>query len=521
MKKYAAILFAVSISAAFVPAASEKIDSGMNWRIRQEETENSQIMHLLHQLTDVYGPRLTGSPNFKASCEWSIAQMKSWGLQNEHLEQWDFGHPGWANDRYSVRVVSPYRDLLDARVVAWTQSTKGLVRSRIVQITPPDRPTRESLEQYLDGVKEKVRNRIVLSGAHAELPVAFNPAVKRRDDSELRSQYDPANPAPQRPSKPPADAEKPLDSREVDEKVDSFLVANGALVRISDSAREHGQIRVFANRTYNAAKAVPSLVIRNEDYGRLCRVLSDGSDVEMEIEILNTIYPDQNSWNAIAEILGTDKKDQVVMMGAHIDSWHAGLGATDNATGVAVMMEAARILQKLGVKPRRTIRIALWGGEEQGLLGSKAYVRDHFGTFESPKQDFSALAAYINLDTGTGRVRGASVFGPSESAAVLRRILQPFADMGVMGATPIQSRSYGGTDSTSFNWAGLPAISLSQDPIEYQTHTWHTNLDTYERVLEGDVKQCAIVVASLVYHLSIREEMIPRFPANAIPSPEK
>jgi Zn-dependent M28 family amino/carboxypeptidase len=241
----------------------------------------------------------------------------------------------------------------------------------------------------------------------------------------------------------------------------------------------------------------------------------------MEIEIINTISDEQTSFNAIAEIPGTDKKDQIVMMGAHIDSWHAGTGATDNATGVAVMMEAARVLQKLGAKPRRTIRVALWGGEEQGLLGSKAYVRDHFGTFEEPKPEFSNLVAYFNIDSGTGRVRGASVFGPPEAAAVLGRILKPFEDLGVMGANSVQNRNHGGTDSTSFSWAGLPGINLSQDPIEYNTHTWHTDLDTYEAVLEGDLKQSAIVAASAVYHLAMREEMLPRFTAETMPAPEK
>jgi carboxypeptidase Q len=209
------------------------------------------------------------------------------------------------------------------------------------------------------------------------------------------------------------------------------------------------------------------------------------------------------------------------MMGAHIDSWHGGTGATDNATGVAVMMEAARILKTIGITPRRTIRIALWGGEEEGLLGSQAYVRDHFGTFESPRPEYSVLSAYINLDAGTGRVRGASVFGPSEAAAVLREILEPFKDLGVVGANSVKARSHGGTDSTSFNWAGLAGINLLQDPIEYNSYTWHTDLDTYERVLEPDLKQCAIVVASTVYHLAMRDELLPRFSAAGMPSPEK
>jgi Zn-dependent M28 family amino/carboxypeptidase len=275
---------------------------------------------------------------------------------------------------------------------------------------------------------------------------------------------------------------------------------------------------VFANRAFNASKAIPSIVVQSEDYGRMSRLLADGKRVEMEVEIDNTIYSEEmNSVNVVAEIPGTDNKDQVVIMGAHIDSWHAGTGATDNATGVAAVMEAARILQKLELKPRRTIRVVLWGGEEQGLLGSKAYVKDHYGTFEAPTSEFSDLSAYINIDSGTGRVRGATVFGPPEAAAVLGQILEPFRDLGVVGTEATNSRAYGGTDSTSFNWAGLPGINLRQDPIEYFTHTWHTDLDTFERVSEEDMKQCAIVIASAVYHLAMRDSMLPRFDDESMP----
>jgi hypothetical protein len=240
MAKRLAIIVAISLFCGPVPAANEKIDSGMNWRIREEETDHSQVMRMVHQLTDVYGPRLTGSPNFKAACEWAAGQMKAWGLQNERLEKWDFGHPGWANDKYSVRVLSPYRAMLDARVVAWTPSTKGTVRAKIVQIIPPSRPTKDTLEAYLDGVKDRVHDRIVLAGAHAEIPVALNSAVKRFDDSDLLSQYDAANPAPQRPPEQPANAPAPMDARAFDERIDAFLLAHGALAKITDSGRPHG-----------------------------------------------------------------------------------------------------------------------------------------------------------------------------------------------------------------------------------------------------------------------------------------
>jgi Zn-dependent M28 family amino/carboxypeptidase len=207
------------------------------------------------------------------------------------------------------------------------------------------------------------------------------------------------------------------------------------------------------------------------------------------------------------------------MLGGHLDSWQSATGATDNAIGCAVMMEAARILKTLGVQPRRTVRVALWSGEEQGLLGSQAYVKEHFGSFENPKPEFAKLDAYLNIDSGTGRARGAGVFGPASAAAILRQTLAPFEDLGVLGASATRSRTVGGTDSTSFNNAGLPGIGFSQDPIEYNSHTHHTNLDNYERVIESDVKNSAIVIAATLYQLAMRDDMVPRFAPGDMPPP--
>jgi Zn-dependent M28 family amino/carboxypeptidase len=310
-----------------------------------------------------------------------------------------------------------------------------------------------------------------------------------------------------------------MSDAQVSAQIDAFLLESGTRIRINDAGRDHGQIAAFQNRTYDVARAVPTVVMRNEDYGRISRILADGTAVELEIDIVNRTYPEgRTSYNAIAEIAGTDKRDEVVMLGGHLDSWHAATGATDNAIGCAVMMEAARILHAIGAKPRRTIRVALWSGEEQGLLGSRAYVGEHFGSHEKPSPDFSKLSAYFNLDGGTGRVRGAGVFGPPEAAEVLRQIFAPFDDLGIVGATTTRSRNTGGTDHTSFNNAGLPGINFSQDPIEYDSHTHHTNLDTYERVIEADVKSAAIVIASAVYHLAMREELLPRFASADMPT---
>ncbi len=522
LKKLTATTVCLLLLAPLAMRAQQNAGPDVYWKIRKEAIDHSQIMRTMHFLTDVYGPRLTGSPNYKAAADWTITQMQAWGLQNGHLEPWDFTHPGWVNEKVAGYVTAPYKDSLTCRAVAWTPGTAGTAAGQAVLIDPPRRPTREQLTAYLDSVKDKVKGRIVLVGRHEVVPIVFNPVSLRREDSEMRAAFDPDNPNPpqMRYPEPEPPREGVLTANEVNEQVDQFLVASGALVRVNDAARPHGQIRAFGNRTYDVTKAVPTVVVRNEDYGRIARVLADGTPVSLEFTIVNQVYPEgKTSWNVVAEIPGGDKKDEIVMLGGHLDSWHSGTGATDDGTGVAIMMEAARILQSVGVKPRRTIRVALWAAEEQGLLGSQAYVAQHFGTFENPKPEFAKFNGYLNVDSGTGRLRGARVFGPPEAAAMLRQALAPLADLGVAGASASNSRRLGGTDSTSFNQAGLPGIGLQQDPIEYQTATWHTNLDTYERLSEDDLKQAAIVVAAAAYHLAMSEQMIPRFSKEQMPKP--
>ncbi len=325
------------------------------------------------------------------------------------------------------------------------------------------------------------------------------------------------------PQGPPAPTQKPdpnvVPAAQVAEQLDLFLVAAGAVGRVNDAGREHGQIRAFNNRTFDIAKAVPTVVMRNEDYGRLWRLKAAGRPVELELNIVNRSYPEgATQYNVVAEIPGTDKAAEVVMLGGHLDSWHAATGATDNAIGCATMLEAIRILQAIGVKPRRTIRVALWSGEEQGLLGSQAYVKAHFGTYENPKPEHATFAGYFNIDSGTGRARGMTVFGPSDAARILREATRPFEDNGFVGVMATNSRRRGGSDHTSFNEAGLPGIGVQQDPIEYGTHTWHTNLDTYERVIEDDARQSAMVIAAAAYQLAMRSDLLPRLPKDQMPA---
>ena len=502
-------------------AAQPRLDADINAKIRQEENAHSKIMHTLHMLADVYGPRVTGSPSLKAAGEWAIKEMASWGFTNGHLEPWDFGHSGWVNERLTAHIVSPVKDALVAEVLGWTPGTNGIVSAQAYVLALPDRPTPEQLTAFLDGEARNVKGRIVLAGRHTTVPVNFNPPPKRRPDDQVRAQYDPNDPnAGQfgRGGRGANQTPPPMSPSDINRRVDEFLVANGARLRVNDAAREHGQIIAFNNRTYDLAKAVPTVVLRNEDYGRIARILADGTPVELEFEIVNQVYPEGRiAYNTIAEIPGADRRDEVVMLGGHLDSWHSATGATDNAIGCATMMEAARILKALDVTPRRTIRVALWSGEEEGILGSQAYVKEHFGSFENQKPEYAKLVAYLNIDSGTGRARGASVFGPPTAAAIVRQALAPFADLGIAGAAATTSRTVGGTDSTAFNNAGLAGIGFSQDPIEYNTHTHHTNLDTYERIVEDDVKASAIEIAATLYQLAMRDEMLPRLPAAEMP----
>ncbi len=506
---------------------SAQPDADINAKIRKEAMENSQIMKTMHYLADVYGPRLTGSPKLKLAGEWSVKQMKDWGFDKAEMEPWNWGHVGWEADKASGFITSPVKDSLVFETLAWTPSTKGTVKSQAVQMESPRiklneearctrNPTQEELNDYF--AKNDVKGKIVLVGTPGTISVDFDPPAKRLDAEAIARRGMPRFGGQGTQTPCPKFTEKPLDGRELSAQFDKFLLDNGVLVRIEDAGRDHGQIRAFSNRSYDPSTVVPTVVMRAEDYGRIWRILNNKTPVELEFNLQNSVYPEgSTAYNTIGEIAGTDKKDEVIMLGGHLDSWHSATGATDNAIGCAVMMEAARILKTIGVKPRRTIRVALWSGEEQGLLGSQAYVEKHFGTFENPKPAYSKFGGYFNIDSGTGRARGFSVFGPPEAAGILNKTILPFYDLNVFGAVSSNSRGLGGSDHTSFNQAGLPGIGAIQDPIEYFTHTWHTNLDTYERIVEDDVKASAAVIAAAVYELTMRDELLPRFIGDKMP----
>jgi hypothetical protein len=510
------------------PAFGQK-QAEMFDQIRKEGMENSQIMRTLHFFSDVYGPRLTGSTNLKMAGDWAVREMTNWGFENARLDPWDFGHPGWVNERASGFITSPVQDSLVFEVLAWTPGTKKAVKGQAFQLNIPTflavnnsniqlPPTQEELTAYFEKIKPQIKGKIVLMGKPNVVSVNFNPQPKRIDDETLRRRLSGNTPPFQIPPQPEPRPGQ-LTFQQIAEQLDKFLIENKVLVRVNDAGREHGQIRAFNNRSFDVSKTVPTVVMRNEDYGRIWRLMENAIPVMLEFDIKNRIIPEgTTSYNTIAEISGTDKKDEVIMLGGHLDSWHAATGATDNAIGCAIMMEAARILKKLGVKPRRTIRVALWSGEEQGLLGSQAYVKKYFGSFEEQMPGYEKFGGYFNIDSGTGNARAMTIFGPPEAAEVLNTALKPYEDYGFVGVVATKSRNLGGSDHTSFNQAGLPGIGVLQDPIEYGSTTWHTNLDTYERIVEDDVKKAAIVIASAVYILATRDELLPRFKKSEMPA---
>ncbi len=534
-------------------------------QIRAEETNNSRIMWIIHEVADVYGPRVTGTPNLKAADDWAVRTMASWGLVNTHLEPWTFQPesaatpvPGWENVDLEAEAVSPFHGQLMVEPLAWTPSTKGVVSAQVVLIDPPGmapprgggfnffggpppppepkwaappmppaskpadpkQPTQAELDAYLISVKDKVHGAIVFVGKHVQVAEEMNPAPMRRSEDDWKSHFAAKNPRPFRFPEQPKLPEGQLTRQEVSRQVDQFLVDNGAVVRVNDAGRAHGVIVAQQNATYDWTRAVPTLVMRNEDYGRISRIMEDGTSVTLKVNIQNKEYPEGTTvYNAIGEIQGSDKKDEVVMLGGHYDSWHDATGATDNGIGASMMLEAVRILTALHVQPRRTIRIALWSAEEEGLLGSLAYVQQHFGSFENQKPEFAALDAYFNIDSGTGKPRGASVFGPPGAADIVRDAMMPFAEWGFMGVMPSDSRRTGGTDNTSFSNAGLQGIGLAQDAFDYGSFTHHTNLDTYERIYEEDVREGAVEIASAVYAVAMADQMLPKFKDSDMPKP--
>ena len=508
----------------------EAIDTAMNSKIRAEGLEHSKIMWIEHKLTDVYGPRPIGSPNHVAAANWAVKTMTSWGMKNAHLEPFTWRGVGWLPGRASGFIVSPVKANLKFEAVPWSPSTKGTVSGDVVSIVPPTTPTEAELTAFLAPFAHKVKGGIVMIGLPPDVPVNFNERAKRTPDDDVRARYAPGGGGRGgrgggggRGGAAPATPDGHLSAREVNQRITQFLRDNMPALRLT--AQGPGRIpgvivaQNGAGQIYDdTTPQPPAVILRTDDFGRIYRIIADGTPVKVEFNISNQFFPEgKTSYVTVGEIPGTDKADEVVMLGGHLDSWTSATGATDNAIGCAIMMEAARILEVTGAKPRRTIRVALWSGEEEGLLGSFAYVKNHFGSAEAPTKDFGKVDAYWNIDDGTGRVRGASVFGPPEAAAIVAQYFKPFEEWGIFGASASTARVEGGSDNGAFAVAGLPGIGANQDPIEYNSTTWHTNLDTYERIVPEDVMHNAVITASLMIHLANRDQMLPRFAPDKMP----
>lgn len=537
-------------------------------KIKDEGSKNSQVMKTLSYMTDVIGPRLTGSPGMKRANDWTRDTLAAWGLQNAHLESWGPFGRGWTLKKFHAMVDGPTAFPLIAYPKAWSPGTDTLIPVPIVdpKAKKPKTPlpvakpnsaysaevvtfnaqNEAELEQY----KGRLKGKIVLVGAMRELKPEFEPQGSRRTEGnllELANAPDPNAPRAAGPAGPNPPGGNQMQQFQFASRRLRFLHEEGAAVLIDTAFKgDGGTIFVSGAQAVQSATPTPGqppmnvrtkgaivpvqLTATPEHFNRLTRMIDAGEKPTMTVDLAVEFQDaDPNAYNTIAEIPGSDKADEIVMLGGHLDSWHGATGATDNASGCAVMMEAVRIIQTLGLKPRRTIRIGLWSGEEQGLLGSRAYVRQHFGYRGdgtanpfgggggqggaqlplTKLADYDKFSAYYNIDNGTGKIRGVYMQGNEKVRPVFRTWLAPFRDMG---ATTLTIANTGGTDHLAFDAIGLPGFQFIQDEVEYSTRTHHSNMDGFDRIQADDMKQMSIILAAFVYQTAMMEEKIPRKP---------
>ncbi len=564
-------------------------------RIKEEGLKRSQVMATLSYLTDVIGPRLTGSPNLKRANEWTRDKLAAWGLVNARLEGWGPFGRGWSLNRFSAQVVAPQCIPLIGFPKAWSPGLDGKLEARVVYF---DAKSEAEFVKF----KGKLKGAIVLTGRARELAARWEPLATRKTDSELlalanaaeastrdsarrtvqaqenareTSAGSGASAASRATSSTDGSAQPPrrrgfrltpeqLARMELDRKKLMFLSEEGAALLFDPSDLGDGgtffvtaasvpgaPLRIpgqsakrISAYDKDAPKNVPQVVLSKEHYNRLVRMYEANERLKVAVELSVQFHDgDLMAYNTIAEIPGTDLKDELVMLGGHMDSWHSGTGATDNGAGISVAMEVVRILQALELKPRRTIRIALWTGEEEGLLGSRAFVKQHFGRSppdpyqrqataatsassdgsgngsststkpsaeSAPNSEYTNFSGYFNLDNGTGKIRGVYLQGNEAVRPIFRRWLQPFRDMG---ASTLTIADTGGTDHLSFDGIGLPGFQFIQDEIEYETRTHHSNQDVFDRIQGADLKQAAVIMASFVYNAAMMDDKLPRKPA--------
>jgi len=526
MKRSSRLVCSLVVILFSVPAlwSQEKVDLETISRIRYEGFRNSKVMEYASGLMDSIGERLTGSPNMKRANEWTRDQLTAMGLSNAHLEPWGPFGRGWANQYVNARMTSPDIVPLIVYAKAWTPGTNGVVTGKCIRVTIEKK---EDFDKY----KGKLAGMIAIVGPDAEVKPITEAPYKRLTDDELAKTSEYEIPG----ERPPFRMSEMMRRRQFMKDLNQFYADEKVLAVIDHSRGTAGGGTVFVQSggSYKPGETttIPQLTLASEHWTRIARLLQQKKDVTLELNVTNTFYDDDlMQYDTIAEIPGTDKKDEVVMLGAHLDSWHAGTGATDNGAGTIVMMEAVRILKALDIKPRRTIRIGLWSGEEEGLLGSQGYVEQHFGS--RPRSDDPAMkdmptllrrdtgpvtvkpeqarvSAYFNVDNGTGKIRGIYLQENEAVAPIFEAWMRPFKDLGM---TTLSMRNTGGTDHLSFDAAGIPGFQFIQDPIEYETRTHHSNMDVYDRLQPEDLKQISVIVASFVYDAAMRDQMLPRKP---------
>ncbi len=512
--RFAVIFVAAAVSAA----AQERVDLAVVNRIKAEAFQNSKVMDHLFYLTDVYGPRLADSPNYRQAATWAVKQLQSWGLDNARMEKWGTFGRSWSYTRFSAQMVEPQQAPLIGVPLAWSPSTQGAVTGQAM--LAPMR-TVEDGEKF----KGRLKGKFVLLDSPRELPLHLAADARRLSDTDLAERAQapepgqreghPGGPPPQRPGGP----RNMEELRQARAKLTQFLLDEGVAAVIRDGGAGGDDGTIFTNPAGSREMKDPlppvSLALASEHYNRLARLLEKDMAVKLEIQAETQFYDNAEGNNVVAELPGGSKKDEVVMLGAHLDSWHAGTGATDNAAGSAVVLEAMRILAALHLKMDRTVRVALWDAEEEGLIGSREYVKAHFGDRETMalKPEHAKLAGYFNFDNGSGKIRGVYLQGNDMMRPIMAAWLEPFRDLG---ATTISIRNTGGTDHLSFDQVGLPGFQFIQDPLDYMTRTHHTNMDTYDRAQKSDLMQAAAIMASFVYNAATRQEMLPR---KALPKP--
>ncbi len=509
MRKKCIFFAALCIASHFVFAQTDEATN----KIKDEGLNHSKVMDIAFHLTDVAGPRLTNSPGYLRAANWAKDELTKMGLVNAALESWgDFG-VGWEQTRCYLAMTTPYYTPIVAIPRAWTGGTPGkkIMNSEVIVINAKD-----SAELY-QNYSGKIKGKIVMMYSADTLRPSFTADGQRYADSSLEKM---ANAKPEGPREPrnfnPPNANSPARQRQqlARQMGDFYKNENPALVLSLNSRGNDGTLFVQNGGSYakDAENNYAWVMLSSDDYLRIQRLVMAGQKVELEADVKTKFYYDDiKGYNVVAEIPGTDPvlKNEIVMLGGHLDSWHGATGATDNAAGSAVMMEVVRILKATGLQPKRTIRIALWSGEEEGLLGSRAYVKTHFADPADMilKPEHAKISAYYNLDNGTGKIRGIYLQGNKDARSIFEKWLTPFHDLG---ATTVTISNTGGTDHQSFDGVGIPGFQFIQDEIEYDTRTHHTNMDTYDHLIPEDLKQAATVIASFVYNTTQADEKIPR-----------